>query len=223
MLRRVFLAIAFLAISTASVTSIAANDAPNFVPPRLIMAQGIAYPDTANTGLVELWVNVDKFGYVKSTRIVRYVPSLTAALSNAVMGWQFSPAYLNGNAVESHITVYAVFNPGVLDGGTIPLTRPDWSWQSEHPAFAPPEISAAVYPAYPGNFPGGTVVVDMSLNKDGGATRSAAVYTTPALTGAAVGATGKWKFAPGTYDGAATDSHTVAAFVFRAAPIKRAD
>lgn len=195
---------------------------PNFVAPRILFAGGIDYPDQASAGVVELFANLDKNGYVTSLHTVRTVPSLTASVANAVTGWMFSPAFLDGTAVDSTISIYAAFNPGDLPNKPVSLTAPDWSWQSERPSFIPPEVSSASYAAYPGSAPGGTVVLDISVTRTGRVSRSAAIYTTPALTNSAVVAAGQWEFAAGKFEGNGVASHAVAAFVFRAPAIKNA-
>lgn len=210
-----------LVTCAAGFSRAAKDDAANFVPPRVISAGGIAYPDTSATGVVELWLNLDKNGYVSSLRTIRDVPVLTAAVANAVTGWRFSPAFVNGAATSGDTLVCAAFNPGVLPSKTIALVRPNWSWLSEHPAFMPPDVSSAWSAVFPENAEGATVVLDLSVNKEGRVSRSAAIYTTPNLTEAAVTAGARWTFEPGKFQGTAVASHAVAAFVFRAPLIKQ--
>jgi hypothetical protein len=216
-------AIAILVICAAGFSRAAKDDAANFVPPRVISAGGIAYPDPSTGGVVELWLNLDKNGYVRSVHTVRDVPPLTAAVANAVTGWMFSPAFVNGAAVASNILVCAAFNPGTLPSKTISLTQPTWSWLSERPAYMPPEVSSAWSATYPESAAGATVVLDLSLNKEGAVRRSAAIYTTPNLTETAVSAAAHWKFEPGKFEGTAIASHGVAAFIFRAPAIKQGE
>ena len=221
MLRSIVITIllaAFAAIPCAT----AQKERLNFVPPRIAFAGDIAYPDLAASGMVQLSVEVNADGYVKSIHTVRDIPSLTSALAEAVQGWTFTPAFRDGAAVDSSIAIYAVFNPGVLPNKAITLIPLSWQLASEHPAYISPEITSAWDATYPANAPGGDVVLDLSVNTSGTVVHSAAVYNVPALTNSVISAANLWKFTPGTFHGTCIFAHAVAAFVFREPTIKRA-
>lgn len=126
-----------------------------------MFAGDIAYPDLSASGLVELSVEINTDGYVKSLHTVRDIPSLTSALADAVQGWTFTPAFLDRSAIDSSIAIYAVFNPGVLPDKVIMLIPPSRQLASEHPAYISPEISSAWNATYPVNAPGGDVVLEL--------------------------------------------------------------
>jgi hypothetical protein len=208
-----------LALLAAILCTTAHSGRTNFVPPRLVSAGDVLYPgtDAAAGGLLELAVDLDSHGSVIAVNTVRYIPSLTAAAVDAVMGWTFSPGFLDGNAVASTISVNFLFDPGTLPMKPVVLTPPDERWKAaERPSYIPPQTSAAWFAAYPSGGPPATVVLDALVTQAGEVSRTAAVYNVPSLTKDVVAATNHWAFLPATFRGDHVEGHTVAAFVYHA-------
>jgi TonB family protein len=65
---------------------------------------------TSISGIVELAVDIDADGQVKSTQVVRGHPLLVSAAADAVRQWIYRPTMLNGNPVPVTTTVNVPFN-----------------------------------------------------------------------------------------------------------------
>jgi TonB family protein len=78
-------------------------------PPRKIVDASPVYPALARQsrveGMVILEVVIDDNGAVTSTRVLRSVPLLDQAATEAVQRWRFAPARLNGDAIPIVMTV----------------------------------------------------------------------------------------------------------------------
>jgi TonB family protein len=60
-------------------------------------------------GAVDLQADIDKQGVVRGIKSATGNPMLAAAAKQAVMKWRYQPALLNGQPVESEVTVHVVF------------------------------------------------------------------------------------------------------------------
>lgn len=220
-----FARLSTIALLAAILCTTAHSGRTNFVSPRLVSAGDVLYPgtDAAAGGLVQLAVDLDSHGSVISVNTVRYIPSLTAAAVDAVMGWTFSPGFLDGNAVASTISVNFLFDPGTSPMKPVVLTPPDERWKAaEQPLYIAPQTSAAWFAAYPIGGPPATVVLDVSVNRAGEVRHTAAVYNVPSLTKDVIAAMNRWTFLPATFRGDPVEGHTVAAFVYHAPLIDQA-
>jgi TonB family protein len=95
----------------------------DFIDPQPYVGQdskftGIHYPETGSTvqvtGVVELTLNVDAKGNLKSMQLVSEEPPLLgfgdAAISD-LTGAKFIPAFLNGQPVESNVKIPVYYKP----------------------------------------------------------------------------------------------------------------
>jgi protein TonB len=82
-------------------------------PPKKIVDVAPLYPPLARAshveGIVILEVVIDEHGEVTSTRVLRSMRLLDQAAVDAVRGWKFSPARLNGEAIPVVMTVTVNF------------------------------------------------------------------------------------------------------------------
>jgi protein TonB len=82
-------------------------------PPKKIVDVAPLYPPLARAshveGIVILEVVIDEHGEVTSTRVLRSMTLLDQAAVDAVRGWKFSPARLNGEAIPVVMTVTVNF------------------------------------------------------------------------------------------------------------------
>ena len=193
------------------------SDATKYEPAKAASTSDIAYPPQSRTpGMVTLDVSVDGSGAVQKLVAVRDVPPLTSAAESAVNGWKFSPAMQGGQPVPGVVRVNVVFNPFNPGDVSIPNKPlpPTQTGGAISGVFQPPDVRTANYAVYPPNtVASGTVVLEVKIGPDGSAgfkvLRGAAVLST-----AATKAITSWVFVPGTYEGKATRSRMVVAFVF---------
>jgi TonB family protein len=188
-------------------------------PVGLTAASDIPYPVNASaTGFVTLDVSVDASGNVQKIQVVRDVPPLTDAAVSAVKKWQFTAAQLNGNPVAGRLRVNAVFNPFNPGGVSIPsealkvVEATDGDGAGE---FHPAEVTAATYAKYPVNtVVSGTVVLDVTVGKDGKVASQKVIQGVVPLTTASIEAVTSWQFQAAKYKGNPAASHVGVAFVF---------
>jgi protein TonB len=73
------------------------------------------YPDRAKDqgikGVVILEAQIDRQGTVRSTQILRSIPSLDQAAADAVCQWRFTPAVVNGDRTATALTIAVNFPP----------------------------------------------------------------------------------------------------------------
>ena len=85
------------------------HGAPRFDPPTVTTATEAVYPlQSVASGTVVLEVTLDNGGKIAG---VRGIPSLTESAEQAVQGWKFQPARLNGKPVPSTVPVAFSFVP----------------------------------------------------------------------------------------------------------------
>ena len=83
-------------------------------PPALLTRVPPAYPEFAISarieGMVVLEATVGRDGRVEEVRVLRSVPLLDKAASDAVLQWRYAPLLLNGKAERFILTVTLAFN-----------------------------------------------------------------------------------------------------------------
>lgn len=85
---------------------------PRFDPPTVTTVTEAVYPlQSIASGTVVLEVSLDDGGKITDVRVVRGIPSLTESAEQAVQGWKFQPARLNGKPVSSKVPVAFSFVP----------------------------------------------------------------------------------------------------------------
>jgi outer membrane biosynthesis protein TonB len=215
-LREAMLVVA-VALALAIETGGQGSDSTKYEPAKATSTSDIAYPPQSRTpGMVTLDVSVDGSGGVQKVVAVRDVPPLTGAAENAVNGWKFSPATKGGQPVPGVVRVNVVFNPfnpGDVSIPNKPLPPPE-TGATVSGVFQPADVRTANYAVYPANtVASGTVVLDVRIGPDGSAGFKV-LRGAPVLSTAVTRAIKSWVFVPGTYEGKATTSHMVVAFVF---------
>jgi TonB family protein len=150
-----------------------------------------AYPIDAGAGEVVLEVVVSPKGTVTDTAALRSTPPFTAILQSAVRGWRFAPAKTAGRPVASRVLVAGIFRPPTLRG-PVAGEPPKSSGASSRGLPVP---VAAVTPDYPVHAVGdGTVVVEVSLAKDGSVGEARVVGAASGFDAAATAAARGWRF-----------------------------
>ena len=194
-------------------------EVPHFVPPDVASTTAIPFPpDSLAAGVVTLSVSLDSTGKMQGVTIVRDLPSMTGVVTAALQSWTFTPATLDGNAVPSTICVSAVFNlfnPGGAASRALFLAPPQ-SLPAAGAEYAPPQITSASFATYPPNsVAAGTVVLDLTVNAAGQATKVRVVRGVPSLTTASVSAVKTWGFNSATVKNKPVAAKTIIAFVFQ--------
>jgi TonB family protein len=90
-----------------------ANSGPGnatFVPPQITAATYALYPATSLAqGTVVLSLTIGTSGQVRNVHVVRDVPALTQAATQAVKSWQYNPGTLSGQPIPAKLVVAFVF------------------------------------------------------------------------------------------------------------------
>jgi protein TonB len=88
----------------------------NLKPPTKLRNVPPVYPPIAQQtgvqGVVILEITLDTTGMVRDATILRSIPLLDQAAIDAVKQWQFTPSYMNGQAVPVVMTVTVNFTLG---------------------------------------------------------------------------------------------------------------
>lgn len=191
-----------------------------FIPPDISTASDINYPpNSVASGVVVVAVHLDNSGMIKSTEVLRDIPSLTAPVLLAVNGWTFKPAMLNGNGVDSTIVVGIVFNPFDYRVGSADppdLGRAQETLQPDANGYVPAKIATASWAQYPANSVAqGAVILDVRVGTTGRVTRTFLVNRIPSLTTTSMNAAKKWTFKPAALHGSHIAANVVVGYVFR--------
>jgi TonB family protein len=101
-----------LTITAGAAQQAGNHGAPRFDPPTVTtVTEAIYPPQSVAWGTVVLEVSLDNGGKITDVRVVRGIPSLTESAEQAVQGWKFQPARLNGKPVPSKVPVAFSFVP----------------------------------------------------------------------------------------------------------------
>lgn len=180
-------------------------------------------PQSIAVGTVVLEITVDEKGAVESVRAIREIPSLTEAAVESVRTWQFKPAILDGRPVRSRTVAAVTFNPLAAFPQNVPLpplsaaTKPRASRTVLEPR--PVKVVAASFPQYPVNSViTGTVVLRVSVDREGHVRDTVAVRDIVPLTAACIRVLKEWKFEPAQYQGMPIPASIALAFVLRPPP-----
>jgi outer membrane biosynthesis protein TonB len=213
------LAVVALFCAAAAQTKISATQ--HFVPPDITSATDIAYPiDNIASGLVSLQVSLTAAGQVENVLAVRDIPGLTARAISAVTSWTFTPAKIDGQAVESTINVQVVFNPGGPQNQNLRLTPAGPVPDPNPPGYLPPALSQISFATYPPNsIAQGAVVLDLHIDKSGQIKKPSPIRAIPSLTEAAIAAAKSWSVNPAKLNDKPESANLAVAFVFRSPTI----
>src|SRR5271170_6475604 len=218
---RLLLAVMLLVCVGFAATRTKVSAGEHFVPPDITAASDIPYPfDNVASGLVSLAVAVDPGGHVQNVQVVRGISGLTAAATNAVNTWSFSPGRMDGNQVASTINVQVIFNPGTPQTQGLQLPPGALVTPPLPAGYMPPQMAQAFYAVYPPNSVAtGTVVLDLLINKYSEVKKVTPVRSVPSLTEQAIASVKTWTVNPATMNEKKMDVDLVVAFVFRAPSI----
>lgn len=215
---KLLMIVLLLACAALAATRPGISGGSHFVPPDITTASDIFYPtDSIASGLVSVSVNLTATSQVQSVQIIRDIPGLTSAVTNAINSWTFTPGKLDGKAVPSTINVEVIFNGGATGNSNLPV-QPGSLVAPPNPAgYFPPEISQVSFAGYPPNSVAtGAVVLALTVDKYSEVKKPTAIHPVASLTPAAIVAVKTWTVNPATFNGKKLDAKLVVAFVFRA-------
>jgi TonB family protein len=199
-------------------------------PPTKIRNVSPVYPPDAlaarAAGVVIIEAVVGEDGKVRDTRVLRSVPMLDAAATEAVKQWEFTPTLLNGQAVPVVMTVTVNFTTDGVAGGLKagsgfdapppppPPPPPPGAKELSDPAavrvggsIRPPAKITNVNPVYPPEAKDarvqGVVILDILIGEDGRVENAKILRSIPLLDQAAIDAVTQWVFTPTTINGEA--------------------
>lgn len=205
-----------VAVSLLAGVGVQGQSAGKYHAAGIAQAGDIAYPMNSQApGFVSLDVSVDASGAVQSVTVVRDVPPLTAAAQNAVQGWQYTPAMVDGQGVPGTVRVNVAFNPFNPGGVGLPGESLQPTSGGAGGDFQPAQLQKASYATYPPNtVTSGTVVLQVHVGGDGKVHGVIVVRGKGALSGTATAAAKTWVFTAATYKGRAVASDVGVVFVF---------
>jgi protein TonB len=171
----------------------------NIRPPTKILDVRPVYPPAAQaarvSGMVILEILIGPDGSVQNASILRSVPLLDEAATDAVMQWRFTPTLLNGQPTPIVMTVTVNFT---LQGG-MRGRRPDDNLQPK-PRSDWPAVIKDVKPRYPPEAMQsglqGTVEVEATIGTDGKVSAARVIRSIPVFDDAALDAVRQWLFTP---------------------------
>ena len=215
---RLLLAVMLLVCVGFAATRTKVSAGEHFVPPDITAASDIPYPfDNVASGLVSLAVAVDPGGHVQNVQVVRGISGLTAAATNAVNTWTFSPGKMDGNQVASTINVQVIFNPGTPQTQGLQVSPGALVTPPLPAGYIPPEMSQVSYATYPPNSVGtGTVVLGLLIDKYSEVKKATPIRSVASLTQPSLAAVKNWTVNPATLHEKKLNATVVVAFVFRA-------
>jgi protein TonB len=174
-------------------------------------------------GVVIIEAVIGEDGRVRDTRILRSIPLLDAAATEAVRQWEFTPTLLNGAAVPVVMTVTVNFVPkeasgvaGAFDTPPPPPPPPppptgEGKGLSDPAAIRigqgikPPVKIVNVNPVYPADAKDakvqGVVIMDVMIGPDGKVEQTKVLRSIPMLDQAAIDAVRQWEFTPTLLNG----------------------
>lgn len=201
--------------AAAATDTPAAQQPSSYTPPAPLSVVGVPYPPQALFGgNVFLDALVDADGKLNDVRVVNGdAPFLDVAL-DAVRTWTFSPAHVDGRAVESRIGIVFQFPQSFLPG-IVPKERN----YKEPLADAGARGALPLYtlePVYPINTVAeGSVVLYGRVDPDGQLTSLDVLRNVDALTNTTGQAVQRWKWAPGKQAGTNVESTVIIVDTFR--------
>jgi len=190
-----------------------------FSPPVPVSVVGVNYPPQALFGGdVLLDALIDSSGKLADLKVVSGDgPFLEPALG-AVRTWTFTPAHLDGRAVEARLGIVFQFPQSFvrrLSAGERKHSEP--LAESDDRAALP---VFTVEPSYPTNSQAqGSVALYNFVDSEGHITSTTTLLDVGSLTAPAAAALRQWQFAPGKRAGEATESAVVVVETFRRASL----
>jgi hypothetical protein len=190
-----------------------------YVPPSPVSVVGVPYPPQALFGgEVFLDALVDADGKLADVRVINGDEPFLDVVLEAVHTWSFTPARVDGRAVEARIGIAFQFPQSFLPGIT-PRARVYKEALADAGERGALPI-ATIEPDYPINsIAEGSVILYATVDAQGqvGGTSggTSVVRDVPSLTVPTEAAVHQWKFAAGKQAGTKTDSAVVVVVTFR--------
>jgi TonB family protein len=161
-------------------------------PPKQIKRVNPEYPSMALSarlqGVVILEATIGTDGKVSDVRVLRSIPLLDGAASDAVRQWEYEPTIVNGVAVPVITSVAVEFKltppAPVRVGGSI---KPPAQTKRVNPPYPPDAQAAGVQ---------GVVIMEATVGADGKVTDVRVLRSIPLLDQAAIDAVRQWEYAP---------------------------
>lgn len=206
-------------LSAASVVVIAAWESPR------LRAGAVPQPATTAVGggIALLEVSVSDHGVVTATRPLRATPPFTEMLTNAVRRtWEFEPALdaepaaasqpkRTGRALPSSVLAAAMFRPPSFTGPTIGELPVDVARPGDDIPF-PLTTAMPPYPTHARS--GGSVLVEVIVDPDGGVSSASIVSSFPPFDEPAAAAARQWRFRPAVVNGTRVAARAYIVFGF---------
>ena len=186
-----------------------------YVPPSPVSVVGVPYPPQALFGgEVFLDALVDSDGKLADVRVVNGDEPFLDVVLEAIHTWSFTPARVDGRAVEARIGIAFQFPQSFLPGITphARVYKEALADAGERGALP----MATLEPTYPINsIAEGSVALYATVDAQGQVIATSLVRDVASLTVPTEAAVHQWKFAPGKQAGAKTDSAVVVVVTFR--------
>jgi TonB family protein len=176
---------------------------------------------TVGGGQAFLELTVRSNGTVEATKPIRSTPPFTQVLSDAVTGWQFTPALedamdadgkpVGSKTVPSKVMVASMFRAPTLLTPTLGEPPTDVgapSAEVAYPSFSPE-------PPYPPQaLAAGVVLIEASVDTTGRVAAARVISSSPAFDQVALDTARKWRFKPARIKGHASSSYVYLVFGF---------
>lgn len=164
-------------------------------------------------------MSLDASGNIQNVQVTQDTPPLTNSLQTPVQNWSFKAASFHGQAAAANLSVSVVFNP--FNPGATELAGMTVAPAQTAPAtgtvqFSPPQIDQASFAAYPPNSLAiGTVVLSVTVDKNGKVAKVRVAHGVAALTPVAVSAVKTWRYNAATLNGQPVTGKIAVAFAFQ--------
>jgi TonB family protein len=100
-----------LVLASFSVGLRGEEKAPQFEPPQIVATQAPVYPvNTVQPGTVILAVKIDPSGEIESVKTLQGASGFVEAAKQALKGWRFKPATLDGVPTTAVIPIAFAFS-----------------------------------------------------------------------------------------------------------------
>jgi TonB family protein len=176
---------------------------------------------TVGGGQAILELTIRSNGTVDSVRPIRSTPPFTQVLSDAVAGWQFTPALedaigadgkLEGpKTVPSKVIVASMFRAPTLLTPTLGEQPAETGAPSADVAYP----SSTPEPPYPPQaLAAGVVVIEASVDTSGRVAAARVIASSPAFDQAALDTARRWRFKPARIKGRAISTYAYLVFGF---------
>jgi TonB family protein len=196
-------------------TEASRRQAKGFSPPTPLSVVTTPYPPEAMFGgEVMLDALIDSSGKLTDLRVVTGDSPFLETVLSAVRTWTFSPARMDGRAVEARVGIVFQFPTSFL----FHMTSRERKY--EEPLASSPDRGplpvVTVEPDYPTNsIAEGSVVLYELIDPHGRINSTSILSNVESLTAPAQAAAQKWEFVPGKQAGAETDSAAIVVVTFR--------